>query len=143
MIPDLPMPVRITRPLHWRSSWTAQSNLPSSRSTSDRIALASVSRILRASWRSATERHLGLVAPQRAKTARWGPRLCDRVDGHQAMQERLELVEAQCVLRIALRARRFFVHFDEHAVDAGRHTSRCERLDELRLSGGDAIAAAG
>src|SRR5262245_31244344 len=118
MIPDLPMPVRTTRPLHWRRSLIAQSNLPSSRSTSARIAAASVSRTLRASARSATKRHLA--------------RLDDRVDGDQPAEQRLQPVEPERVLRIALRARRLLMHLEEDAVDAGRHAGRGERLDELR-----------
>src|SRR5262245_15652153 len=127
LMPDLPMPVRTTRPRHWRSSLIAQSNLPSSRSTSARIAAASVSRTLRASAWSATKRHLVL--------------LDDRVDGDQPFEQRLELVETQRVLRIALRPRRLLVHLEEDAVDAGSHAGGRERLDELRLAGSHAVAA--
>ena len=34
------------------------------------------------------------------------------------------------------------MHFHEHAVHAGRDTGRGQRLDELRLAGRDAVAAA-
>ena len=40
-------------------------------------------------------------------------------------------IEPQRVLRVALRARRIFVDFHEHAVDAGRHPGASHRLDEL------------
>ena len=68
--------------------------------------------------------------------------LDDRVDGHQAAEQRLEQVEAQRVLRVALRARRVVVDFEEHAVDARRDAGRGQRLDVLRQAGRDAVAAA-
>src|SRR3954454_9794678 len=95
MSPDLPMPVTMTRPLHRRSSSTTQSNRSSSRSTSARIAAASVSRTFLASARSAMEAYLGLFG--------------DRVDRDQAQKQGLECVEAQRVLRVAARARRLLV----------------------------------
>ena len=61
---------------------------------------------------------------------------------HQAAEQRLEQVEAQRVLRVALRARRILVHLEEHAVDAGRDAGRRQRLDVLRQAGRDAVAAA-
>jgi len=54
MIPDLPMPVRITRPLQSNSTWTARSNSPSTRSTRLRIAFASVRRTFLASSSAAS-----------------------------------------------------------------------------------------
>src|SRR5438093_8421407 len=126
MMPDLPMPVRMTRPLQLRSSSTAQSKRWSSRSTSARIAAASVSSTFRASFRSAIDPGaLGL--------------LHDAVDRGEAPQQRFHLVEAQRVLRVALRARRLLVDFDEHTVDAGRDAGGRERLDVFRLPRGDAV----
>ena len=52
MMPDLPMPVTMTRPWHSYSIRTARSKFSSSRSTSAMIAAASVCRTLRASERS-------------------------------------------------------------------------------------------
>ena len=49
MMPDLPMPVTMTRPLHSNSSVTARSKLASMRSTRPRIAPASMRSTLRAS----------------------------------------------------------------------------------------------
>src|SRR3954469_3679937 len=104
MMPDLPIPVTITRPAHCLSSWTAASNLPSTRLTSARIAAASVSSTLRASARSAIGRHLGL--------------LHDPINGDQALEQRLEPIESERVLRVAHRPCRLFVHLEEHAVHA-------------------------
>src|SRR5437868_5378807 len=115
MMPDLPIPVTTTRPLHCRSSCTAQSNRASRRSTSARIAAASVSRTFCAKRRpstlsgkslsgSATQRHLGL--------------LDDRIDGLQPVEQSFEEIEPEGVLRVALRPRRLLVHFEEHTVHA-------------------------
>ena len=76
--------------------------------------------------------------------ARHGRRLLDDgVDGHQPAEQRLEQIEPERVLRVALRLRRVVVDFEEHAVDAGRDAGRRERLDVLRQAGRDAVAAAG
>src|SRR3954452_16426663 len=106
MIPDLPMPVRMTRPLQWRSSWTAASNRSSRRPISARIAAASVSSTFFASDRSAMQGPLGLFD--------------DGVDRGQAPQQRFERVEPQRVLRVALRARGLFVDFEKDAVHPRR-----------------------
>src|SRR5882757_2374890 len=102
MMPDLPIPVTMTRPWHSRRSWTARSNRSSRRSTSARIAAASVSSTLRASVRSPIDAFLVLFGY--------------RVDGHQAAQQRLEPIHVQRVLRITLGARRVVVHFQKDAV---------------------------
>src|SRR5262245_36348794 len=86
MIPDLPTPVTITRPRHCLMRSTARRNDSFRRGSSARIAFASISRILRASVRSA----MNLLA------------LCDGVEGHQAPQQRLEPIESKRILRIAL-----------------------------------------
>ena len=49
---------------------------------------------------------------------------------------------AQRVLRVALRLRRIFVHFEEDAVDAGADAGARERLDVLGEARGHAVAAA-
>src|SRR5260221_12382602 len=116
MMPDLPMPVRMTRPLHCRRNWTAASKRASSRSTSARIAAASVCRTLRASDRSAMD----------------GPGvLDDRIDCCQTAEKRLQRIEPQSVLRVAFRARGLFVHFEKDAVAARRQPGRPRRFDEL------------
>src|SRR2546427_4165428 len=107
MMPDLPMPVTITRPLQWRSRLTAQSNRPSRRLRSARIAAASVSSTLRASKRSAMQVRLGPLG--------------DRIDRRQTREQRLEHVHPERVLRVAFRAARFLVDLEEHAVDARGH----------------------
>src|SRR5436190_7186297 len=123
MMPDLPIPVRMTRPLQVLRSSTAQENRASMRPTSARIAAASVSRTLRAKFRSAMD----------------GDRLTrDFVDGDEPAEQRLEPVERERALRVALRARRVFVHFQEHAVDARRDTRLRERFDVLGEAGRDA-----
>src|SRR5581483_11339898 len=103
MIPDLPMPVRMTRPRHCFKAATALSNFPSSRGMSARIAAASVSSTFLASDKSAT---LGDLAA-----------LHERVDGPQTRQQRLEKIEPERVLRIALRRGGVVVHFEKHAID--------------------------
>ena len=67
----------------------------------------------------------------------------DLVDSDQPAEQRLEQVEPQRVLRVALRDFRPLVDFQEDAVDAGRDARRRHRLDELGLAGGDAVAGAG
>src|SRR4051812_47510400 len=103
MMPDLPMPVRMTRPLHWRSSSTARSKRSSRRSTSARIAAASVCRTFLGRARSA------MGAGSRRL-------LDDGVDGEEAAEQGLEQVEPQGVLRVALGRRGIVVDFQEHAV---------------------------
>src|SRR5580765_5306053 len=107
MMPDLPMPVMMTRPRQLRSSSTARSNRSSSRSTSARIAAASVCRTLRARARSAMDPRGDAGSPD------------DRVDRGEPTEQRLEGVEAQRILRVALRVCRIVVHFEEDAVYAG------------------------
>src|SRR5437773_7268731 len=105
MMPDLPMPVRMTRPRQQRSSSTARSNVASSRGTSARIAPASVSSTLLASARSA----MGLHDPwSGAGVLCLGP-LRDRIDGQQTTEKGFDAIEAQGVLRVAFGARGVFV----------------------------------
>src|ERR1044071_5896944 len=92
------------------------------------MAAASVSRTLRASFRSATEFHPGV--------------LDDSVDGPQPVEQRLQFVELQGVLCVAPRLRRLFVHLEEQAVDTGRNACGRERFDVLSETSGDAVAAA-
>src|SRR5207244_9265477 len=129
MMPDLPIPVRMTRPRHSFSRSTARSNRSSRRSASARIAAASVCRTLRASARS-------------AMSARDGGLFDDGVDGNKTPEQRLEQVELQRILGVALRLRRIVVDFKEHAVDNGRDACRRQRLDVLGLARGHAVAAA-
>src|SRR5712691_12938605 len=128
MMPDLPMPVRMTWPRHSRRSWTARSNRSSSRDTSARIAAASVSSTFRASERSPIDASLGSLRY--------------RVDRHQAAEQRLEPIQRQRVLRVALRAGRVLVHFEKDAVDARGDAGRRQRLDVLGLTGRHAVAPA-
>src|SRR4029453_19411457 len=117
MMPDLPMPVRIALPRQaWRSS-TAHSNRPSRRGTSARIAAASVSRTLRASARSAMDARLASID--------------DGIERHEPMKKRLEQVQAECVLRIALRSGRIVVPLEKNAIDPRRDARRRQRLDVL------------
>src|SRR5580765_937271 len=129
MIPDLPMPVRMTRPRQLRSRSTAWSKRSSSRSASARTAAASVWRTFRASERS-------------AMSSRDRRLLDDRIDGDQPPQQWFQQVELQRVLRVALCLRGVVVDLEEDAVDDGRDAGRRERLDVLGLSGRDAIAGA-
>src|SRR4051812_13852131 len=138
MIPDLPMPVRMTRPRQVRRSATARSNRSSSRSTSARIAAASVCRTFRASARAWLPVALSTLAMQPSLGA-----LGDRVDRGQPFEQRRQQIEAECVLRVAFRTRRILVHLEEHAVDAGGNAGRREWLDVLRKTGGNAFTAAG
>src|SRR4029079_13202548 len=104
-----PMPVTITRPRQSRSSSTARANPSSRRSMSPMMAAASVCRTLRASDRSVS-------------TPRGSRGSDDGIDLHQLAEKRLDQIESQGILAVALRPRRLFVHFEEHAVDAGTHT---------------------
>src|SRR5262245_54740659 len=118
MMPDFPMPVTMTRPRQWCRRSTARSKRPSSRGTSARIAAASVRRTLRASSRSAIDTSLFA--------------LDHGVKRGQALKERLEQIEAQGILCVALGVRRILVDFQEHAVDARGNAGGRERLDVLR-----------
>ena len=132
MMPDLPMPVRITRPRQ-----CAQQLAP-------RASNRSSSRVdQREDRRGFGLEHL--ARQRRDQPCERAPRrlLGDRVDRDQPPEQRLEQVEPQRVLRVALRARRLLVHLEKHAVDAGGDAGRRERLDVLGQAGGDAVAAAG
>src|SRR6266853_54754 len=98
MMPDLPIPVTMTRPRQSRRSRTARSNRSSRRPTSARIAAASVSRTFRASVRSPIDAGLAGVAGIDI--------FRDRVYRHQAAKQRLEQIQLQGVLRVAPGARR-------------------------------------
>ena len=101
------------------------------------MAAASMRRTLRASSSSAS-----VLSRLRHQPARRGAGRSDRVNPHELVEQRLEQVEPQRVLRVALRLRRVLVDFHEHAVDAGGDAGRGQRLDELRLAGRDAVAGA-
>src|SRR5690242_14122374 len=90
------------------------------------MARASVSRTLRARSRSAM--NVGA--------------LCDRVEGLETKQQRLEQIQLERVLRVAPGSRRILVHLEEHAINAGRNPRRCQRSDVLRESRRHAVAAA-
>jgi hypothetical protein len=126
------MPVTITRPRHSRSIRTARSKRSSSRSTSERIAAASVWRTKRASARSAVvfHRRCGL-APRGG------------VDARELAKQGFELVEAQCVGRVAPGARGVLVDLHEHGVHARGDAGRGHRLDVLGQAEGDAVTGAG
>src|SRR5437899_3071288 len=100
MIPDLPIPVRMTRPRHCCSRPTARSNCSLRRGMRARIAAASVSRTLRACERSPTA--LDLAA------------LHDVVEGDEPVQERFKQVEPQRVLSVAPGPRRIIVDLQEY-----------------------------
>src|SRR5262245_44430937 len=120
-MPDLPIPVRMTRPRHWRRRSTARSNRSSRRSTSARIAAASVCRTFLARPRSAMDPRRDARLPD------------DGIDGDELLEQRLERVEAQRVLGVALRALGFVVDFEEDTVHTSPDSGRCQRLDVLRL----------
>ena len=87
----------MTRPRHCSSSSTARSNRSSSRGDQreDRRGFGFE--------HLARERAISHERTSRGASA--APRFDDRVDGHQAAEQRLEQVEPQRVLRVALRAR--------------------------------------
>ena len=109
----------MTRPRHWRSSSTARVE-PLVEALDERedrggFGLEHLARERAVSHRSAAPRPASTIASMR----------------DQPPQQRLEQVEAQRVLRVALRARRVLVHFEEDAVHAGRDAGRRQRLDVL------------
>ena len=128
MMPDLPMPVTMTRPRHSSSSRTARSKRSSRRSTQrengGRLGLQHL----------AGERQVDagqLTASRRARVL-GGHRFARRgVDALQLADQRLEPVEAQRVGGVALGARRLLVDFHEHRVDAGGDAGGGQRLDVL------------
>src|SRR5215467_8168119 len=130
MMPDLPIPVRMTRPRQRRSRSTARSNRSSRRSTSARIAAASVCSTFRARPRSA-------MSP-----GRYARLFDDSIDGQEPLEQWLERIQSQRVLRVALRHAGFVVDFEEDAVDACADARRGKRLDILRLPRRDTITAA-
>ncbi len=64
----------------------------------------------------------------------------DRVDPHEPVEQRLEQIQPQRVLRVALGKLRLLVDFHEHAVHTGGDAGRGHRFDELGLAGGHAVA---
>src|SRR5581483_2010635 len=128
MMPDLPMPVRTTRPRqHWRSS-TARWNRSSRRSTSARMAAASVSRTRRARARSTMDGSGGALG--------------NPVDRGEPLEQRPDAIEAQRVLCVAPGARRILVHLEEHAVDARGDARARKGLDVLGEPGRHTVAGA-
>ena len=103
-----------------RSRSTARTKRASRRSTSARMAAASVCKTLRASERS------GMTAPV-GQSGRSG----DGIDSLEFPQQWGQQVESQRILRVALGARRVLVDFEEHAVDAGRNAGPGQRVDVL------------
>src|SRR6187401_1646874 len=123
MMPDLPMPVTITRPLQRTISDTASAKRSSRRSTSASTAAASVWRTLRASVRS------GIPG--------------DLIKGDEAPQEGLEAIEFERVGRVALGAARLLVYLHEDAVHAGGNARLGQWLDVFREARRDAVTGAG
>src|SRR5436305_1145394 len=92
------------------------------------MAAASVSSTLRARARSPMS------------GVRGGHTLHDGVDRDQPVEKRVEAIQLERVLRVALCARGLFVYFEENAVDAGCDAGRSEWLDVLSLTRRDAVA---
>src|SRR5688572_30739494 len=122
MMPDLPMPVTMTRPLQLRIRVTARAKLSSMRCSSARIAAASVCRTLRASVRSGMSD--------------------DLIKSDEAPQEGLQTIEAEGVSRIAPGAAGFLVDFHEHAVHPRADSGLGHRLDVFGQAGSHAITRA-
>src|SRR5262245_37186994 len=80
------------------------------------------------SLRSVTDAHPGLFG--------------DLVDGLQPAQQRLEPIEPQGILGVALRAGRVRVDLEKHPVDSSCHAGRRQRFDELGLTRRHAVAGA-
>ena len=138
MMPDLPMPVTMTRPRQSSRMRTASSKRSSSRSTSARIAAASVCSTLRASAMSMSGDSAHARAPEAASAvsrAAASIRLSFMMSGSSA-------VEAQRVGGVAFRLRRIGVDLHEDRVDARGDAGGCERFDVLRQAGRDAVAGA-
>ena len=93
MMPDLPMPVRMTRPWHSRRSWTARSKRSSSRSTA------------RGSRRPPSRAPFARARNHPWIVRRTSASLRDRVDGHQPPQQRLQPIQVKRVLGVAFGAR--------------------------------------
>ena len=119
MMPDLPMPVTMTRPRHSKQQLhRVLERAPSRRSTRPRIAAASIRRTFRAS---------SSASVSGAAASAWLPPAVRRVR-ERLRESRTSLsssggqqVERQRVLRVALCLRRVLVDFHEHAVDACGH----------------------
>src|SRR5688572_19467373 len=128
------MPVTMTRPRHSSSRWIACSNRSSRRSTSARMAAASVCRTFFASAMSMADTFIACLAEARAREGgaclaearmrEGGSRshsdrgfLCDGVNLLQLANERLQVFEAQRIGRVAFRPRRLLVHLHEHRID--------------------------
>src|SRR5688572_1876341 len=121
-MPDLPMPVTMTRPLQWRISSTALAKRSSTRSTSASTAAASVCRTLRAIERS------GIFH--------------DLIKGEKPAEQPFDPVEAQCVGRIAPGAAGLLVHFQKDPVDTRCDAGLSHRLDVLGKARGHAVSGA-
>ena len=131
MMPDLPIPVTITRPVQSRSITTACAKRSSRRSMRPRMASASVRSTFRASARSGMHgsRHHASFTTASIRI--------------EPAEQRFEAIQRDRVLRVAHRPRRFLVHLEKHAVHPCAHARRRERLDVLAESRGHAVAAAG
>src|SRR5688500_12495141 len=122
-MPDLPIPVTMTRPLHWQIRVTACPKRLSTRSTSASTAAASVCRTLRASVRSGMSD--------------------DLIKSDEPPQERLDAIQPQRIGGITFGAPGLLVDLHEYAVDAGRDTRLRHRLDVFGKAGRHAVAGAG
>src|SRR5689334_9950836 len=137
MMPDLPMPVTMTRPWHSCSILTARSKFSSRRSISATMAAASICSTFLASDRSVVV----LVGISNVSGARplFGVAV-DGVEAHQTPDERFDAIERQRVLRVALGRRRVIVDLDEEPVYARRDSGCGQRLDVLSLAGCYAVS---
>src|SRR5262249_52806338 len=137
MMPDLPIPVTITRPRQSRSRRIARSKRSSRRSSRARIAAASVWSTLRANARSI----IGGGDAGDSGMARGRTIFDNRMDGKERRGQRLEPIEMQGVLCVTLGLRRIVVDFEKDTVHAGRDACGSQWLDVFGLSCADAVVA--
>ena len=138
MMPDLPMPVTMTRPRQFEQDphglFESLVEPIDERQDRGRLGLQDLAR----------EREIDGCDARHAR-APDAAAVVSRAAASIAFElhdERLEPVEPQRVGGVALRLRGIVVHFHEHGVDARGHAGRRQRLDVLREAGGDAVARA-
>ena len=155
MMPDLPMPVVMTRPSARREQFDGShepaieprdeapdgGRLGFQHSPRQRELPVRVGR-----WARVGRRQMGgedvMRAGCAAGTAAVAPPIaaCTRVD---LREQGTQQIETERVLRVALGGFGSFVDLEEHAVDPGGDAGAGHGLDELRLARGDAVARAG
>src|SRR5262249_49439351 len=127
MMPDLPIPVTTTLPVHAANRSMARPKRPSRRAPKAAIALASIDSTRRARRTSSLSRARRTVGGRLAF-------LGNGIDLLQFAQQRFELVETIRIGPVTERVVRILMHFQEHCIHPGSHCGTSQRTTELPLA---------